>query len=64
MLGLMLRYAFEIAGVSSVQLNVFDVNENAKKCYRRVGFIQDSVAENAFSFRSENWDRCHMVVAK
>lgn len=33
MIQLIQKYAFEIAGVSSIQLNVFDINTSARKCY-------------------------------
>lgn len=61
MIKLMLRYAFDIAGVSSVQLNVFDANNSAKKCYLNAGFIEDSIATNVYTFMNESWGRCHMV---
>lgn len=61
MIELMLKYAFEIAGVSSVQLNVFDRNESAKRCYANAGFVEDCIVENAFTFHKESWGRCHMT---
>lgn len=64
MIKLLLRYAFDIAGVSSVQLNVFDANMNAKKCYLKAGFTEDGFSANAFTFKNESWGRCHMVVSK
>ena len=64
MIKLMLRYAFDIAGVSSVQLNVFDTNDSAKRCYSNAGFIEDSIVPKAFTFKNESWGRCHMVISK
>lgn len=64
MIKLMLRFAFDIAGVSSVQLNVFDINDSARRCYSNVGFIQDDIVTNAFTFKSESWGRCHMLISK
>lgn len=64
MIELMLKYAFDIAGVSSVQLNVFDTNNSAKRCYAKLGFMEDSITENAFTFKNESWGRCHMVISK
>lgn len=63
MIELMRRYAFEIAGVSSIQLNVFDVNASARKCYARSGFVEDSFVKDAFVFNDEVWGRCHMVIS-
>ena len=64
MINLIQKYAFEIAGVSSIQLNVFDVNTGARKCYARNGFVEDSFTGNAFAFHDESWGRCHMVASK
>lgn len=64
MIKLMLIYAFDIAGVSLVQLNVFDTNDRAKKCYLNVGFIEDSIVENAFTYKDESWGRSHMIITK
>ena len=61
---LMLKFAFEIAGVSSIQLNVFDANESARRCYSKVGFIEEDVVPDAFAFENESWGRCHMVLSK
>lgn len=64
MITLILKYAFEIAGVSLIQLNVFDINESARRCYSSVGFMEDSIAEKAFIYKDESWGRCHMTIAK
>ncbi len=64
MIHLIQKYAFEIAGVTVIQLNVFDVNTSARKCYARSGFIEDNCVENIFAFHDESWGRCHMVVSK
>ncbi|MBR6626714.1 MAG: GNAT family N-acetyltransferase [Lachnospiraceae bacterium] len=62
MLRLILRYAFDVTGVDRVQLNVFDVNSSARNCYSRMGFIEDNVMKDAFSYHKEMWSRCHMVL--
>ena len=64
MLKLALRYAFDITGVESVHLNVFDENSAAKHCYEQAGFIEESIAKNAFPYKNEFWSRCHMVITK
>ena len=64
MINLMLKFAFDIAGVSSVQLNVFNSNDKAKRCYSKAGFVQDSFVANAFRYKEEFWDRCHMIISK
>lgn len=64
MLRLALRYAFTITGVNLVQLNVFDENIAAKRCYEKVGFVEDSVAKDVFSYKDSVWSRCHMIIEK
>ena len=64
MLKLALQYAFDITGVELVQLNVFDENVVAKHCYEKIGFIEESIAKNIFSYKDELWSRCHMIVTK
>ncbi len=64
MLEMMLKYSIETLGVSTVQLNVFDVNDKAKRCYSNTGFVVDSITENVFVFKEETWGRCHMIISK
>ena len=64
MLKLALQYAFDITGVELVQLNVFDENVVAKHCYEKIGFIEESIAKNIFSYKDELWSGCHMIVTK
>ncbi len=64
MLRLAVRYAFEITNVQAVHLNVFPENENAKKCYESVGFIERKTDLNAFAYKDESWGRCNMVIRR
>lgn len=64
MLRLALRYAFEITGATTVQLNVFNENALAKQCYEKVGFVQRRVDTNAFAYKDERWSRCNMIASK
>jgi len=64
MLQLALKYAFNITGVDSVHLNVFEENVIAKHCYGKIGFIEESRSNNVFTYKDELWSRCHMVITK
>lgn len=64
MLQLVIKYAFEITKVESVQLNVFPENIRAKKCYESVGFTDRKLDLNAFNYKDESWGRCNMVITK
>ena len=45
MLSLGLKYAFEILGVSKVTIGVFENNEPAHRCYRKLGFKDKEIVE-------------------
>ena len=64
MLRLALRYAFELTGAKSVQLNVFAENQNAKRCYEILGFTQKSLTKDEFVYIDEVWSRGNMTIAK
>lgn len=54
MLRLAVRYAFEIAGLHSVALNVFDCNRAAEGLYRKLGFREAERTPECFAFQEEN----------
>ncbi|MBQ9482693.1 MAG: GNAT family N-acetyltransferase [Ruminiclostridium sp.] len=64
MLGLAVKYAFDITKADAVQLMVFDANPAARKCYESVGFTERSVTDGAFTFGDEEWGRVNMVMKK
>lgn len=63
MLRLALQYAFHITGVESVQLNVFEENTTAKRCYEKIGFLERAVIKDVFSYKDELWSRCSMSIS-
>ena len=64
MLGLAAKYCFELLGADAVQLNVFDVNIPAVKCYEKAGFTARRLDKDAFAYNYEKWGRCNMVLRK
>lgn len=64
MLKLAAKFAFEITSVSSVGLNVFDVNEPAMRCYEKLGFQKQFHEENALQFENEVWGRYRMILER
>lgn len=64
MIELASKYCFEILKADAVQLNVFTVNERARKCYESVGFNERHITPDAFPFGDEKWGRCNMVLVK
>lgn len=64
MMKLALKYAFDITGVDSVGINVFDVNQGARRCYEKAGFVLQGVTEAAYRHGDEEWGRCRMAAAR
>lgn len=64
MLRLAVAYAFEETNVGTVGLNVFSVNERARKCYESVGFVERRTDKDAYVYKDELWDRCNMIIKK
>jgi len=56
-----LRYTVFISEARAVTLNVFSVNECAKRCYQKAGFRIRSETPDAFTFKDEKWGRCNMI---
>ena len=54
------RFAYDKTGVTSIRLNVFDVNTAARKCYEKAGFHVISDTLEAFPYRDETWGRYMM----
>ena len=54
---------FTITNVSKVRLNVFDVNERARRCYEKASFSVESFTPDALTFKGESWGRYLMVAS-
>lgn len=55
------RYGVDILGMKRITLNVFDSNPGARRCYEKVGFIQEKMTKHDFSFGDEIWG-CSLMV--
>ena len=62
MLGRVVATALADENVQAVQLNVFSVNEPARKCYQKIGFVERNVTKEAVNFGDETWDRINMLI--
>ena len=58
MLRLGMRYAFEIFGADKITIGVFENNERAHACYRKVGFHDTEIVEK------EPWNVVEMEILK
>lgn len=54
------RFSYDKTGVTSIRLNVFDVNTAARKCYEKAGFHVIRDTPDAFSYQNETWGRYMM----
>lgn len=64
MLQMLLKYAFTIANVSAVRLNVFDSNPRAMHCYKKVGFEEEIFTPAVLQFDDESWGRTRMIARR
>ncbi|WP_297958476.1 GNAT family N-acetyltransferase [uncultured Ruminococcus sp.] len=64
MIELAAEYCLGIMKAEAVQLNVFTVNERARKCYESAGFTERHTTPDAFPCGDELWGRCNMVKRK
>ncbi|MEC0184412.1 GNAT family protein [Paenibacillus peoriae] len=53
---LMLGYGFGICNLHRIELNVFDYNERAIRCYEKVGFQREGVQRDALFYNHEYHD--------
>ena len=61
MIQLAAKYCTQILKANAVQLNVFTVNDKARKCYESAGFTERHITPDAFPYGEELWGRCNMV---
>ena len=60
----MLDYAFRHFTVDVAELNVFDHNKAAIRCYERVGFAIDHTIRMERKFRNEYWPASNMKITR
>lgn len=64
MLKQLIRFAFDDMGFDSLTLAVFDFNESAIQCYKKLGFKQIEFRKNARNYREEYWNLIIMKLCK
>lgn len=55
------KNGFDGRRILTVQLNVFDINEAALRCYCKAGFREDARQPEVFAHGAQRWGRCHMT---
>lgn len=63
MLELAAIYGFQLAGMQTLCLNVFDDNPGARACYEKVGFQAEMVTE-PIVYNGKTWSRTRMVFCR
>ncbi len=61
---LLLRYAFESLAATIVELNVFDWNISAIRCYEKAGFAINPLKSAVFKSGNEEWLALNMVAQR
>ena len=61
---LLLEEAFSRPGVGFVELNVFDFNTPAIKCYEKVGFVIDPSKKLERKVKGVTWTALNMTIGK
>mgnify|MGYP000873562559 FL=1 len=61
MVSMAVDYAVTFLGVNRINLRVFSCNPGAKRCYEKVGFVEESYIEQDFSYKDEMWGNSYMV---
>lgn len=62
MMTAVLKFAFEELKLHKVTLGVFDFNESAIKCYKKVGFQQEGFLRDARKSGQEYWNLIEMGI--
>lgn len=60
----MVEMLFENDSVQKVDLNVFDFNTSAIKCYQNVGFKLNNVPMLIHPYKEEKWTRLNMILTR
>ena len=56
-----IHFANKELGATKFRLEVITCNEQAKKCYEKLGFEPASVKKGAYNFHGEEWDYQEMI---
>ena len=59
-----LNYGFNTLGLTEIKLVVFDFNQPAITCYKKLGFAEYEFRENARQFENERWNLMQMKLNK
>ena len=58
------HYAFNTLGLTEVKLGVFDCNQPAMGCFKKSGFTEYELRENAQQFEDESWNLVMMKLSR
>ncbi|MBG9795654.1 aminoglycoside adenylyltransferase [Paenibacillus dendritiformis] len=57
-----LRIGFEDLHLHRISLGVFDFNESARRCYEKLGFVQEGVTRDARRYQDSYWSLIEMSI--
>ena len=61
---LLVKYAFEKLNASTVELNVFDWNTSAIRCYEKTGFVINPAKSATYKAGDKEWLALNMMINK
>jgi RimJ/RimL family protein N-acetyltransferase len=60
----LVEFTFEKLGSSQIELNVYDWNISAIKCYEKVGFLTNPEKKEITQLRNNKWTSINMILKK
>lgn len=63
-MNLLVQYAFEKLNATTVELNVFDWNTSAIRCYEKTGFKINEAKSATFKVGDKEWLALNMTISK
>ncbi len=60
----LIKFSFEHPTITMVELNVYDWNKAAIRCYEKVGFIINPNKKHVHEINGETWTAVNMTIAR
>ena len=60
----LVEFSFEEVDALTIELNVYEWNTSAIKCYEKVGFVVNPAISNITKFKNHEWTSINMTLDK
>jgi len=61
---LLLQYAFATLNMNRIELTVFEFNEQALRCYRKLGFVEEGRRRQRRFVAGRYWDQLDLAILR